>query len=131
MSSWHPDRLTIPVLAAAYRAPLGAVDLSLILIGDSGLGKSELAALAQQHYGAEMDRMHLPASFQSTANFNLGIAFAAKNALLVVDEFKPTGNRIDRQRPLRVSPEPARQPRRHRHQALSLALSLHTEEQVA
>jgi hypothetical protein len=93
-----PDRLTIPLLAAVYRAPLGPADLSLALIGDSGLGKSELAALAQQHYGPEMDRMNLPASFLSTANFNLGIAFAAKDALLVVDEFKPTGNRLDRQR---------------------------------
>ncbi len=93
-----PDRLSIPVLAAVYRAPLGPVDTSLVLIGESGLGKSELAALAQQHYGAELDRMKLPANFQSTANFNLGIAFAAKDALLVVDEFKPAGNRIDRQR---------------------------------
>ncbi|HEY7202429.1 MAG TPA: hypothetical protein VIC57_19575 [Candidatus Dormibacteraeota bacterium] len=93
-----PDRLTIPVLAAAYRAPLGPTDMSLVLIGESGLGKSELAALAQQHFGPELDRMKLPANFQSTANFNLGIAFAAKDALLVVDEFKPAGNRIDRQR---------------------------------
>jgi hypothetical protein len=31
-----PDRLTIPVLAAAYRAPLGPVDLGLILIGAAG-----------------------------------------------------------------------------------------------
>jgi hypothetical protein len=93
-----PDRLTIPVLAAAYRAPLGPADMSLVLIGESGLGKSELAALAQQHFGAEMDRMHLPANFQSTANFNLGVAFVAKDALLVVDEFKPSGNRIDRQK---------------------------------
>ena len=93
-----PDRLTIPVLAAAYRAPLGPTDMSLVLIGESGLGKSELAALAQQHFGAELDRMKLPANFQSTANFNLGIAFAAKDALLVIDEFKPSGNRVDRQR---------------------------------
>jgi hypothetical protein len=93
-----PDRLTIPVLATAYRAPLGPTDMSLVLIGESGLGKSELAALAQQHFGPELDRMKLPANFQSTANFNLGIAFAAKDALLVVDEFKPSGNRIDRQR---------------------------------
>jgi hypothetical protein len=93
-----PDRLTIPVLAAAYRAPLGATDMSLLLVGESGLAKSELAALAQQHFGPEMDREHLPANFQSTANFNLGVAFAAADALLVVDEFKPSGSRVDRQR---------------------------------
>jgi hypothetical protein len=93
-----PDRLSIPILAAVYRAPLGPVDASLLLIGESGAGKSELAALAQQHFGAELDRMRLPANFQSTANFNLGIAFAAKDALLVIDEFKPSGNRLDRQR---------------------------------
>jgi hypothetical protein len=89
-----PDRLSIPVLAAVYRAPLGPVDVSLLLIGESGAGKSELAALAQQHFGAELDRMKLPANFQSTANFNMGIAFAAKDALLVIDEFKPSGNRL-------------------------------------
>jgi hypothetical protein len=93
-----PDRLTIPVLAAAYRAPLGPVDMSLLLIGESGLGKSELAALAQQHYGPEMERVNLPTSFRGSANFNLGLMFAAKDALLVVDEFKPSGSRVERQR---------------------------------
>jgi hypothetical protein len=93
-----PDRLTIPVLAAAYRAPLGPVDMSLLLIGESGLGKSELAALAQQHFGSEMERVNLPTSCRSSANFNLGLMFAAKDALLVVDEFKPSGSRVERQR---------------------------------
>lgn len=93
-----PRRLTIPCYAAVWRAPLGEVDCSLFLYGKSGKGKSELAALMQQHYGAGMDRLHLPANFSSTGNSLEGIAFAAKDALLVIDDFCPTGSTADIQR---------------------------------
>jgi uncharacterized protein DUF3854 len=84
--------ITIPSLAAVYRAPLGASDFSPHLSGKTGLGKSELAALCQQHYGAGMDARHLPASWSSTGNSLEGLAFIAKDALLAVDDFAPTGN---------------------------------------
>ena len=44
--------------------------------------KTELAALAQQHFGPGMDARHLPASWSSTGNAIEGLAFAAKDALL-------------------------------------------------
>jgi hypothetical protein len=93
-----PPRVVYPLLAATYRAVLGETDHSLHLAGPTGSFKSETAALCEQHYGAEMDRLHLPASWSSTGNALEGIAFAAKNALLVVDDFCPTGSSGDVQR---------------------------------
>jgi hypothetical protein len=85
-----PDRLAFPLLAAVYRAVLGGTDFTLHLAGQSGVFKTELAALLQQHYGAELDARHLPASWASTGNSLESIAFAAKDALLTVDDFAPS-----------------------------------------
>ncbi len=93
-----PDQVTAALLAMVYRAPLGQVDFSGFLVGPSGAGKSELAALAQQHYGPGMDRLHLPASWSSTGNALEGTAFQAKDVLLVIDDFAPTGTASDVQR---------------------------------
>jgi len=86
-----PDPVSLPLLAAAYRAPLGGVDFSLFLSGRTGTFKTALASLCQQHFGAAMDASHLPANFASTANALEELAFFAKDALLVVDDFAPTG----------------------------------------
>ena len=88
-----PARLIYPLIGAVYRAVLGAADSSLSLVGKTGLGKSELAALAQQHYGAGMHRLNLPGSWTSTANALESLAFLAKDALLVIDDFKPGGSK--------------------------------------
>jgi hypothetical protein len=93
-----PDRIAFPLLAAVHRVVLGDCDFSVHLAGPTGVFKSELAALAQQHFGASMDRLHLPASWSSTGNALEGIAFAAKDALLVTDDFAPTGSIADVQR---------------------------------
>jgi hypothetical protein len=47
-----PDAVMIPVYAAIWRATLGNVDCSVHLVGPTGQGKSEIAALTQQHWGA-------------------------------------------------------------------------------
>jgi len=95
-----PDQTIFPLLAAVYRAPLGACDFSLHLAGSSGVGKSVLAALAQQHFGTGFDANRLPGSWLSTANALAHLAFTCKDALLVVDDFAPTGNQGD----IEVSP---------------------------
>ena len=84
-----PDRITFPLLAAVYRAPLGKIDFSVFLAGRSGVFKTALAALCQQHFGATMDASGLPAGFSSTENALERLAFEAKDALLVVDDFVP------------------------------------------
>jgi hypothetical protein len=93
-----PDRILIPLLAAMLRSVLGHADFSLHLTGPTGAGKTELAALVQQHFGKEMDARHLPGSWSSTGNALEGLAFAAKDVLLVVDDFAPTGATSDMQR---------------------------------
>jgi hypothetical protein len=90
-----PDRVVYPLLAAAYRAVLGGSDFAEHLCGPSGVFKSELAALSQQHYGPGLDARHLPGSWSSTGNALEGLAFAAKDALLTVDDFAPTGGAAD------------------------------------
>src|SRR5262249_18154449 len=50
-----PDGITAPLLGAVYRAVLAPADYALHLCGPTGAGKSELAALCQQHSGAGLD----------------------------------------------------------------------------
>jgi hypothetical protein len=87
-----PDRIMLPLLAAVYRAALGKVDFSLFLTGQTGTFKTALAALCQQHFGAAMEASRLPANFASTANALESLAFFAKDALLVVDDFDGGAN---------------------------------------
>lgn len=89
--SLAPDRISLPLLAGTYRAALGAVDFSIFLVGTTGVFKTAVAALCQQHFGPTMDALHLPSSFASTAHAIEAPAFYAKDALLVVDDFAPTG----------------------------------------
>ena len=93
-----PDRITVPLLASTYRAALGSADFSLHYSGFTGSGKSELAALAQQHFGPEMHAKQLPGAWSSTANQLEGLAFSAKDTVFVIDDFVPQGTAIDRAR---------------------------------
>lgn len=93
-----PEHVSLPLLALAYRAVLGSCSFALHTAGQTGTGKTELAALVQQHFGAEMNAEHLPASWTSTANANEGLAFTVKDSLLVVDDFAPCGSQYDIQR---------------------------------
>jgi 5S rRNA maturation endonuclease (ribonuclease M5) len=92
------DRLTFPVYAAVWRSILGAATFSVHLAGSSGVGKSQLAAVAQQHFGKAMDGDNLPASWLGTANATGTLAFYAKDAVLVVDDFVPAGNAASQQK---------------------------------
>ncbi len=84
------DRMTFPPYCGLWRAVLGGADHSVHLVGPTGAGKTEIAALVQQHHGAEMDSRHLPGSWLSTDNALENLAFLAKDSLLVVDDFSPT-----------------------------------------
>src|SRR5205823_11552060 len=90
-----PQPVTVPILAAVYRAVLGPCDFALHLAGSTGAGKSELAALIQRHFGAGFDARHLPGSWSSTANALEALAFSAADAVLVVDDFAPTAGAGD------------------------------------
>jgi hypothetical protein len=90
-----PGRITIPLCGAIWRSVLGDVDFAEQLSGPTGVFKSALAALGQQHFGEGFDATHLPASWISTANANAGLQFTAKDALLVVDDFVGQGSDAD------------------------------------
>ena len=84
-----PDRVTVPTLGAVWRSVLGATDFSVFVYGATGRFKTALASLLQQHFGLEFAAHRLPGLWASTANFNGGLAFIVKDALLVIDDFRP------------------------------------------
>lgn len=92
-----PLELAIPLLGAVYVAPLReglgteAPDFVPWFHGPSGTFKSELLALAQAHFG-DFARQTLPLSFTATANAVERLAFIAKDAVLVVDDYHPAAD---------------------------------------
>jgi hypothetical protein len=90
-----PPSISFPLLAATVRAVFGDADFSLHLAGETGTFKSELAALHQQFFGTSMTRLHFPAAWSSTGNALEMLAFHAKDALFVIDDFAPQGNATD------------------------------------
>lgn len=93
-----PDRVTIPLYLAMLRSVLGDVRFSVHVSGRTGMGKTELAALMEQHFGPEFTAQHLPGSWSSTANALEALMFMAKDLLLVVDDYAPAGSIQDVQR---------------------------------
>lgn len=93
-----PDKISVPLLAAIYRAPLGESspsDFSLFLSGPSGSKKSEKTAMAQAHFGREFERKNLPGNWASTANALERQSFLAKDVIYTIDDFAPTGTAVD------------------------------------
>jgi hypothetical protein len=88
-----PPRIVFPLYSALYRSVLGSCDSGTFIVGPSGAFKSELTALFAQHFGAGLDKTHLPANWSSTPNALELVAFACKDAILPIDDFAPCGNR--------------------------------------
>ena len=72
------DSVTVPLCCAVWRAPLGGIDSGLHMVGATV---------------AEARRRWQP--WLSTDNALENLAFSAKDALLVVDDFCPTGSQFD------------------------------------
>jgi hypothetical protein len=76
-----------------------------------GRFKTALASLLQQHFGAGFAAHRLPGSWASMANFNEVLAFIAKDALVVIDDFRPCAAERRRLDPGAILPGPsARRP---------------------
>ncbi len=87
-----PYTVTVPLLSAAYLAPLAVhlrPDFAPWLYGPTGSMKSTLAALFLSHYGHFPDKTALPASWESTENALEKRLFTLKDALAVVDDYAP------------------------------------------
>lgn len=93
-----PKTVVFPLYASVWRAVLGKIDFGMHLAGQTGLGKTELVALLQQHFGASMNAQRLPGSWESTENALEILMSQARDALLVVDDFKPRGPKADQDR---------------------------------
>ncbi len=101
MLNLAPAKITYPMLAAVYRAPLGEaapLDFSIFLVGPTGAQKTEITAIAQAHHGAEFNGRCLPGNWATTANSLEKQSFLAKDAMFTVDDFSPTGTTADVQR---------------------------------
>lgn len=88
-----PARVSAWVAGAALRAALGDARTSVHLEGRTGVRKTALAALGQAFFGSGFDSEHLPLNWASTANSAELVAHAAKDALVVVDDFAPSAGR--------------------------------------
>ena len=87
--------ISFPLLAATFRAVFSDADFSMHLAGETGVFKSEVASLHQQHFGAGMNRLQLPGAWSSTGNALEALSFQAKDALFVIDDFAPQGGSVD------------------------------------
>jgi len=90
-----PDAVGVPLWCGVWRSVLGTCDFALHIAGPSGAFKSEVAALAQQHFGSGLDARHLPGAWSSTDNALEGLAFTLKDAMCVIDDFAPIGTAQD------------------------------------
>ncbi len=82
-------RIAAPPLARWFR-----LDVSPFVVGRTGSLKTELAALAMQHYG-DFTARALPGNWESSEGALLLKAHAAKDALFEVDDFNPSGSAHD------------------------------------
>jgi hypothetical protein len=93
-----PDPIAVPLLGAAFRAVLNEIayaDVSVFLVGPSGVFKSELASLVQSCFGSDFTRLTLPATWAATANYLERVASDFKDCVLVIDDFAPGGTTQD------------------------------------
>jgi hypothetical protein len=89
------------LIAAAARAPLAhasPVDFAIHIAGRTGAKKSEATALLQQCFGAQFNARAFAASFEDTPATLLKKAHRAKDAVLVIDDFRPRGSQRDIER---------------------------------
>lgn len=89
-----PLRISIPLLAATYLAPLASileVDFSIFLTGPTGAFKTEATVIVQAHYGEKFTRLSLPGNWSSTENSLERQAFLTKDSILVVDDYSASG----------------------------------------
>lgn len=94
-----PAPISVPLLGITYLAPLcefldqilAPPSFVTALIGEHGTHKTTIASLFINHFGRFGIR-GMPANFTGTMNALRNKAFAAKDTLLVVDDYFPTGS---------------------------------------
>lgn len=90
-----PNHQGLLLMSAAFRSVLSEFDtclFSIFLQGTTGTFKSCLAAGVQSFFGSDFNYSNLPANWSGTANALEKLSYVAKDAVLTVDDFVPTGN---------------------------------------
>ena len=90
--------ITVPLYAATFRSVIDASTYSIHLAGPTGTFKTSVSALAQQHFGKKFGLQNVPASWASTENALEALQFIVKDAILMIDDFAPRGNKNDIER---------------------------------
>ncbi len=93
-----PDRVTAPLFCAPWRAVLDEAAPSLFAYGKTGVFKTELTAIVMQHFGPGFNSKSLPGEWSSTGNALEAVAHILKNSVFVVDDYKPSAMRAERER---------------------------------
>jgi len=93
-----PPRIIVPFYCSIWRAAIGASNFSIHLTGPTGTFKTCLSALGQQHWGEGFSFQNVPASWSATENALEAFQFILKDAVLVIDDFAPRGNKSDVER---------------------------------
>lgn len=83
-----PDRLTVPILASAFRSVMGASDFSIYLFGRTGTRKTTLALQVMRFFSPRYGKSSMM-SWNSTLNALRAGLFEVNDALAVIDDFKP------------------------------------------
>lgn len=99
-----PKKVILPLLAFVFLTPLNEFlkragyepNFVYYLLGKTGSGKSTLSALFLSFFG-QFSGTELPLSFMDTANSIVSKAFAMKDFLICIDDYKPS-SRSDSQR---------------------------------
>ena len=96
MLTMAQDALIIPIFLAVYRAPLGVAPFTEHIVSQTQVGKSSLQGVAQAHWGIGFDWNHLPGNWESTLVALELLAFSIKDALFCIDDYAPSGSKMDR-----------------------------------
>ena len=86
------------LIGALFRSVLGElyrIDTAVFIVGRTGAGKSELAAIVQAYFGSDFDSRSFPANWEDTPADSEIKSFHAKDAIFSIDDFKPKGGAIE------------------------------------
>jgi len=87
-----PKRLSTPMLASIFRAPLCSflpTNFIVFFVGTTGVGKTALTSVIQSHFGSSFTFGFLPGNWSSTSNSLEYMAYKAKDVIFVIDDFAP------------------------------------------
>jgi len=86
-----PGAVTVPVWLSPFRAVVDDCPFSIHISGSKGHGKTELASIAAGHFGPALEAKEPLESWESTPAALERALFLAKDALGLVDDFRPQG----------------------------------------